>query len=74
MDPVATSAAVQLLTGLGLPGLVIGVLGLALRHVFKLYTEAQEKRINEAADNRTAIERNTAAFTALSEWIKDKRS
>lgn len=74
MDPVATAASVQLLTQLGLPGLVIGVLALALRHVFKLYTECQEKRIGEGLENRTAVERNTSALTALTEVIKDRRA
>ena len=67
-------AGVSILTGLGLPGLVIGALCYGLNKVFGLYIAAQEKRISEAAETRTAIERNTAAFTALSEWIKDKRS
>lgn len=72
MDPTATNAAVEILTGFGLPGLVIGALCLAVRDLYKRLLDTQEKRINEAADNRAALERNTSALGALTEWVKER--
>lgn len=66
---VLSPAAADLLK-MGLPGIVILALAFACYKLFTLLQASQEKRINEAVDNRTAIERNTAAMTALTEVIK----
>ena len=60
----------QQLLGQGVLGVVCVLLLVALRMVFKLYVDSQEKRISETSENRTAIERNTSAFAALTEIIK----
>jgi hypothetical protein len=73
MDPAAFSSITTLLTQMGLPGMAITGLFLALRYVHKLYTDVQEKRIAEGLDNRTAIERNTTAMTALVEVVKERK-
>lgn len=74
MDPAIANATAEVVTGLGLPGLVIFALFKALIHVFNLYVLSIEKRVEEGNRNREAVERNTSAFTALSELIKGQRS
>lgn len=65
-------AAKQLL-GQGVLGILCFLLLFELRDLFNKLMESQNKRINEAVDNRTAIERNTVALTALAEVIKERR-
>lgn len=64
--------AVQQLADQGVIGLICVILLVALRTLFKLYCEAQEKRIAEAVENRGAIERNTSVVTALTELVKER--
>jgi hypothetical protein len=65
-------ATTQLLQ-MGLPGIVIVALALACYKLFNALQASQEKRIAEAVENRTAIERNTSAITALTEVVRATR-
>ena len=67
LTPAATS-----LLQMGLPGIVIVALSAALVKLYNALQLSQEKRIAEAVDNRTAVERNTSALTALTEVIQRK--
>lgn len=62
----------QILTQ-GVLGVICVILLVALRELFKRLMDSQEKRIAEAVENRTAVERNTSALTALTDVIKERR-
>jgi hypothetical protein len=64
--------AIKTIASQGIIGVVCLLLLYALKRIFDLYVASQEKRIGEAVDNRAAIERNTAAMTALTDVVKDR--
>ena len=64
---------VDQLLGQGMLGALCVILLFALRELFKQLMTSQEHRISEAVENRTAVERNTSALTALTEVIKERR-
>ncbi len=64
----------QQLFGQGILGVMVVILLVALRDIFKRLMDSHDKRINEAVENRTAIDHNTAAMTALTDIIKERRS
>lgn len=68
------TAAIAQLAQMGLPGIVIIGLFLALREKDKQLTDSQEKRIAEGRESVAATERNTAALTALTDVIKERRA
>ena len=72
MDELLKSAGETLLA-LGLPGIAIAGLGYAVYNLFRLYTEVQEKRINEAREGVKALETNTSALDSLSDLIRERK-
>jgi hypothetical protein len=63
----------ETLLALGLPGIVIIGLAYAVFNMFKLYTEVQEKRIDEAREGVKALEANTSALESLSDLIRERK-
>jgi hypothetical protein len=58
----------------GIIGVICFILLYALKDIFNRLMDSQDKRVDEAVENRTAIERNTAAISALADVIKERRS
>lgn len=56
----------------GPPGIIILVLLLALRRIFDLYVETQEKRINERGESVKALEENSDALDKLSIMLRER--
>jgi hypothetical protein len=65
--------ALKQMVGQGVLGIVCVILLIALKDIFTRLMDSQDKRIAEAVENRTAIERNTAAMNALTDVIKERR-
>lgn len=64
----------ETLLALGLPGvIIIGLAGTVL-HLFRLYSDIQEKRIVEAREGIKAIEANTSALEVLSDLIRERKA
>jgi hypothetical protein len=59
-DPFTTA-----LLQMGLPGIVIAGLGMAVRALWNKYSDAMEKRIVEGRESVKAIEANTDALDTL---------
>lgn len=68
------SGSIDSLLQLGLPGVVIIILGFVAWRLHKLYAETQEKRIAEGREAVKAIEQNSAALDNLSEVIRSRRA
>lgn len=68
----ATGATTQLLN-MGLPGIVILALALAVVFLFKKYGASQEARITDGKEAVKALEANTASLTTLSKQLDDAR-
>lgn len=64
-DPITTA-----LLAYGPPGLVIAALLLALRHVFGLYVNSQEKRIEEGQKSVAAMERGANALDKVATAVE----
>lgn len=72
MDDVLKGAGTSLLA-LGLPGILIMILLYACYRLFNLYTEIQEKRIDEARESVKTIEANTSALQTFTAILRDRK-
>lgn len=71
MDGIIGDAGKQILA-LGLPGTIILALGFVCYKLFYLYTESQNKRIDEKSATATALAASTTALDRLSDLIRDR--
>lgn len=69
----ASTGAISILTGLGLPGLIIGVLAFAVYKLYNRVQELQDKRLEDAREIITTTANITTALGNLSNVI-EKRS
>ena len=63
-----------ILTDYGLPGAIIGALGISCRHLFVKYSEVQDKRIEEANERTrevlAGLNDNTNTMNTLNELLR----
>lgn len=60
---------IEVLTTLGLPGVIIFALGFVVYVLDRRNADIQEKRLSEARDGFSALKENTTALNALSSAI-----
>lgn len=67
-----TSAAIDYLVSMGLPGIVILALGVGYVRKDKRLEEINEKRIVEARESLKAIEQSTNTLETLTEVLRER--